>query len=156
MARKNYIYQFIKKLVLAIFLMLILSNNIFLFAEENRIIANSNSAEKTFSVSDIFTSVKQFIQRGKEQKESEEIVSNFADLIAPLFQTLYFVGLSVAVGTAMVLGLKYMMFDGDAKTKADLKDRLIGFGVAVIILVLAVPIWKLLITLISGMTGINV
>ena len=54
----------------------------------------------------------------------------------------------------MILGIKYAT--GKPEEKADLKERLIGYTIAVMVLAGAIPIWAFVVSKFSEVTGIAV
>ena len=60
-------------------------------------------------------------------------------------QLLLVIGLGVAVGVGMYLGFKYMMSGADAKAKV--KERLIYYVIAIVLLVSAVGITKMIVSI---------
>lgn len=107
-----------------------------------------------FSFGGILKSVREFIAKGKSESGTDEISGKFIEQTAPLFSAIYFIGLAVAVGVLIIIGIQYATSSPDQK--AELKGKLIGFAVAVVILTAAIPIWSLVVNTFSSTTGIEV
>lgn len=143
---KKKISKLLSKIIPIIILLFILVIPI-----ENNVYATNDT---DFSFGSILSSVKEFLSKGKENSNSQEIQSTFIEKTAPLFSALLYIGFAVAVGTLIILGVQFAM--ANPEKKADLKARLIGFVVATVILGAAIPIWTLVVNTFSSITDIKV
>lgn len=152
------------KKILRILITMFLALNILLLLSLNVKAQNNLAAPLTgggsasnsdgFSFGEIIGSVQEFFKKGKEGSGDEEITKTFVDKTAPLFSTLYYVGVATSVGVLILLGIEYATAKPDKK--AELKEKLIVFVVAVMILGGAIPIWSFVVRTFSGTTGIEV
>lgn len=107
-----------------------------------------------FSFGGILKSVREFIDKGKSQSGTDEISGKFIEETAPIFSAVYYIGLAVAVGVLIIIGIRYAT--EPPESKAELKGKLIGFTIAVIALTAAIPIWTLVVNTFSKASGIDV
>lgn len=151
-----------KKILRILITMFLALNILVLFSlnvkAENNLVAplegGGTSSSDGFSFGEIIGSVQEFFKKGKEGSGDEEITKTFVDKTAPLFSTLYYVGVATSVGVLILLGIEYATAKPDKK--AELKEKLIVFVVAVMILGGAIPIWSFVVRTFSGTTGIEV
>lgn len=151
-----------KKILRILITMFLALNILVLFSlnvkAENNLAAplegGGTSSSDGFSFGEIIGSVQEFFKKGKEGSGDEEITKTFVDKTAPLFSTLYYVGVAISVGVLILLGIEYATAKPDKK--AELKEKLIVFVVAVMILGGAIPIWSFVVRTFSGTTGIEV
>lgn len=118
---------------------------------------DSYSENAEFSVGGIINSVREFFSRGSSNTtgiDAQEIRSNFIVQIQPIVDALFTIGIGVALGVSIVLGVQYMA--GDAKKKAELKDKLLGFVIGIFILGSAFTIWSITVRILSGAIGIEI
>lgn len=159
MSNKKILYILIT-IILVFNITLLFTPNV--YAERHSAVSNdgtSNSnatseADSDFSFGAILKSVQEFFAKGKEGTNDDDISKTFVEKTAPIFSALYYVGLSVAVGVLIILGIKYAT--GKPEEKADLKERLIGYTIAVMVLAGAIPIWAFVVSKFSEVTGIAV
>ena len=104
---------------------------------------NNKAVYAGTSVPGIFSSAKSFIEQGKAGATVDTGV--IAKDLGGLGQILLVIGLGVAVGVGMYLGFKYMMSGADEKAKV--KERLIYYVIAIVLLVSAVGITKMIVSI---------
>lgn len=159
MNNKKILYILIT-IILVFNITLLLTSNV--YAERSAVLTNeggsstntTSGADSDFSFGAILKSVQEFFAKGKEGTNDDDISKTFVEKTAPIFSALYYVGLSVAVGVLIILGIKYAT--GEPEEKADLKERLIGYTIAVMVLAGAIPIWAFVVSKFSEVTGIAV
>ncbi len=142
------------KKILRILITMFLALNILVLFSLNVKAETGTTSSDGFSFGEIIGSVQEFFKKGKEGSGDEEITKTFVDKTAPLFSTLYYVGVAISVGVLILLGIEYATAKPDKK--AELKEKLIVFVVAVMILGGAIPIWSFVVRTFSGTTGIEV
>ncbi len=99
------------------------------------------------SVDNIMSDADDFIKDGEATYDINE--SALGDTSKFLYNLLLGVGIIVAVGVGIVLGIKYMT--GSLEEKADLKETLLGYAVSCLVVFGAFGIWKLAVTVFSSM-----
>ena len=104
---------------------------------------NNKAVYADTSVSGIFSSAKSFIEQGKSGSTVDTGV--IAKDLGGIGQVFLVIGLGVAVGVGMYLGFKYMMSGADEKAKV--KERLIYYVIATVLLVSAVGITKIIVSI---------
>ena len=92
----------------------------------------------------IVSKAKSFIEQG--ESKSTLNTSDIAKDLSGIGQLFYIIGLALIVG--MILGLKYMQSGADQK--ANVKEKLIWYVIAIFLLVGAVSITKMIITVAEG------
>lgn len=122
----------------------------------NLVVLNSNvyAENESFSISNVFNGASEFLNRGKQGSDGVNpgvIGESFARQIKPLGDVLISIGMAVAVGGAIYLGIKFASAGatGDTKKKAELKESLTAFAVAVGIFALAYPIWAMVVSVLE-------
>ena len=102
----------------------------------------------SLTVDDIFAKGDEFLQRGEEENKNssagikEDVLKSNQKWMYNLF---FGFGLTIAVGVGIVLGIQYVM--GSVEKKADLKQALIGYLFACLILFGAFGIWKIVVNI---------
>lgn len=121
-------------------------------------ISNNSSnvfADTTFSLKEVMDATKDF-KNPKIDKESidpEKIAGEFAKGIRTIGEFLIAAGWAISVGATIILGLQYFLAAGDPGKQAKVKEGLIGFVVAIVILSAAYPIWSFVVTNVSKIGG---
>lgn len=133
--------------IIVLILLMILTNIVVL----NKI---AYAEGETFSVSEVLNSASEFLNRGKQGTggvDPEKIGQSFASQIKPIGDVLISIGMAVAIGGAIYLGIKFASAGatGDTKKKAELKESLIAFAAAVAIFALAYPIWSMVVSVLE-------
>lgn len=159
--KKNIMNISIKIILVLIFILLFSNINININNSNilNSEVYASSSEAKDISLDSIITSVKDFFEKGKKGTDkinTDEITDNFIEQIVPIAAALYYVGLGVAVGATMLLGVKYIKAKNDPKETAELKERLIGLTIGIIVLGSATMIWKAVIMIVEKMMNVNI
>lgn len=103
----------------------------------------NNKAYAGTSVSNIFSAGKKFISQGKSNVGVDTTV--IAKDLGGIGQVFLIIGIGTAVGVGMFLGFKYMTSGADEKAKV--KERLIYYVVAIVLLVAAVGITKVIVSI---------
>ena len=94
----------------------------------------------------IVSKAKSFIEQG--ESKSTLNTSDIAKDLSGIGQLFYIIGLGVALIVGMILGLKYMQSGADQK--ANVKEKLIWYVIAIFLLVGAASITKMIITVAEG------
>ena len=98
------------------------------------------------TINEIFEKGDAFLQKGEKDEESSQIGINekvLKDNQKWMYNLFFGIGLVIAVGVGMVLGIQYLT--GSVEKKADLKQALIGYLFACIVLFGAFGIWKIVV-----------
>jgi len=101
----------------------------------------------TLSVDNIMSDADDFVKDGEASSDINE--TELGDTSNFLYNLLLGVGIIVAVGVGIVLGIKYMI--GGLEEKADLKQALLGYAISCLVVFSAFGIWKLAVTVFSNM-----
>lgn len=94
----------------------------------------------------VFDQGKNFIKKGEENATVDKQKLN--DSTSFLYNTLVGIGTAAAVIVGMVLGIKYMV--GSVEEKAETKGILIGYVCSCTVILVAYVIWKITISILSG------
>ena len=125
------------------------------YATPGRQSSNSSSnSGANFSITEVFSSVKEFNKRAESNKElnADEVSGNFAAGIKPIGEVLIGIAWVLSVGVAMILGIQYFASAADPGKQAKVKQGLVAFIIAIVILSMAFPIWRLTIQIVSKTT----
>ena len=146
------------KNIISLFLAVIILLNLFAvnnYATPGRQSSNSSSnSGANFSITEVFSSVKEFNKRAESNKElnADEVSGNFAAGIKPIGEVLIGIAWVLSVGVAMILGVQYFASAADPGKQAKVKQGLVAFIIAIVILSMAFPIWRLTIQIVSKTT----
>lgn len=105
-------------------------------------------ADGTSDITKGVTGADNFIDSGRTGLVSID-ESKLQNTSGVIYNILLLAGMSVAVITAGILGIKFMI--GSAEEKAQIKDSLIPFIVGCVVVFGAFGIWKIFITIGSGL-----
>ena len=115
-----------------------------------QIIFNLN-CQAMSSIDDIISTGDRFLQNGKDSSEKDVDGSINYDKAKKdtdqIYNILFTIGVCVAVGTGMILGIKYMT--GSISEQADIKEKLIPYILGCVIIFGAFGIWKLIISILG-------
>lgn len=123
------------KIKIKIIIMIILAI-ITIFGIGNKVYAET-------SVSSIFSGGREFIEQGKSNAGID--TTAIAKDLGGIGQVFLVIGIGTAVGVGMYLGFKYMTSGADEKAKV--KERLIYYAVAIVLLVSAVGVTKIIVSI---------
>lgn len=123
------------KTKIKIIIMIILTI-ITIFSINNKVYADT-------TVSTIFSGGRQFIKQGKSKANVD--TTAIAKDIGGIGQVFLIIGIGTAVGVGMYLGFKYITSGADEKAK--IKERLIFYVIAIVLLVAAVGITKVIVSI---------
>ena len=123
------------KTKIKIIIMIILTI-ITLFSINNKVYADT-------TVSTIFSGGRQFIKQGKSKANVD--TTAIAKDIGGIGQVFLIIGIGTAVGVGMYLGFKYITSGADEKAK--IKERLIFYVIAIVLLVAAVGVTKVIVSI---------
>lgn len=118
-------------------IIMIILTIITIFSINNKVYAD------TTTVSTIFSGGRQFIKQGKSKANVD--TTAIAKDIGGIGQVFLVIGIGTAVGVGMYLGFKYMTSGADEKAKV--KERLIYYAVAIVLLVSAVGVTKIIVSI---------
>lgn len=123
-------------------------------------VSNNSSnvfADTTFSLKEVMDATKDFKDQAtkvdKASVDPEKIAGEFAKGIRTIGEFLIAAGWAISVGATIILGLQYFLAAGDPGKQAKVKEGLIGFVVAIVILSAAYPIWSFVVTNVSKIGG---
>lgn len=106
------------------------------------------------SIDKIISTGDDFLQNGKKASEKDADGSinydNAKKDTDQIYNILFTIGVCVAVGTGMILGIKYMT--GSISEQADIKEKLIPYILGCVIIFGAFGIWKLIISILSSLS----
>lgn len=121
-----------------------------------------NVSEAT-SLGDILGSAESFLKKGKENAAKGEVTtednttistipsdSDLQSIVSDIYNILFPIGVAVTVIVGGVLGIKFMM--ASAEDKAKVKESLVPYVVGCVVIYGAFGIWKLAITIFSGLS----
>lgn len=123
------------KTKIKIIIMIILTI-ITIFSINNKVYADT-------TVSTIFSGGRQFIKQGKSKANVD--TTAIAKDIGGIGQVFLIIGIGTAVGVGMYLGFKYVTSGADEKAK--IKERLIFYVIAIVLLVAAVGVTKVIVSI---------
>lgn len=123
------------KTKIKIIIMIILTI-ITIFSINNKVYADT-------TVSTIFSGGRQFIKQGKSKANVD--TTAIAKDIGGIGQVFLIIGIGTAVGVSMYLGFKYITSGADEKAK--IKERLIFYVIAIVLLVAAVGVTKVIVSI---------
>lgn len=123
------------KTKIKIIIMIILTI-ITIFSINNKVYADT-------TVSTIFSGGRQFIKQGKSKANVD--TTAIAKDIGGIGQVFLIIGIGTAVGVGMYLGFKYITSGADEKAK--IKERLIFYVIAIVLLVAAVGVTKVIVSI---------
>ena len=123
------------KTKIKIIIMIILTI-ITIFSINNKVYADT-------TVSTIFSGGRQFIKQGKSKANVD--TTAIAKDIGGIGQVFLIIGIGTAVGVGMYLGFKYITSGADEKEK--IKERLIFYVIAIVLLVAAVGVTKVIVSI---------
>ena len=123
------------KTKIKIIIMIILTI-ITIFSINNKVYADT-------TVSTIFSGGRQFIKQGKSKANVD--TTAIAKDIGGIGQVFLIIGIGTAVGVGMYLGFKYITSGADEKAK--IKERLIFYVIAIVLLVAAVGVTKIIVSI---------
>lgn len=104
-----------------------------------------NSNAKDLSWDNIQSKANGWVNSGKTMITEDQI----ADAVLPVGQMLTAIGVAVLFGGIVILGIKYMISEPEAKGK--LKQQLIGLVVAGVVIFGAYTIWNLVYNFFNGL-----
>lgn len=107
-----------------------------IFSINNKVYADT-------TVSTIFSGGRQFIKQGKSKANVD--TTTIAKDIGGIGQVFLIIGIGTAVGVGMYLGFKYITSGADEKAK--IKERLIFYVIAIVLLVAAVGVTKVIVSI---------
>lgn len=117
-------------------IVMIILTIITIFSINNKVYADT-------TVSTIFSGGRQFIKQGKSKASVD--TTAIAKDIGGIGQVFLIIGIGTAVGVGMYLGFKYITSGADEKAK--IKERLIFYVIAIVLLVAAVGITKVIVSI---------
>ena len=117
-------------------IIMIILTIITIFSINNKVYAD------TTTVSTIFSGGRQFIKQGKSKANVD--TTAIAKDIGGIGQVFLIIGIGTAVGVGMYLGFKYITSGADEKAK--IKERLIFYVIAIVLLVAAVGVTKVIVS----------
>ena len=123
------------KTKIKIIIMIILTI-ITIFSINNKVYADT-------TVSTIFSGGRQFIKQGKSKANVD--TTAIAKDIGGIGQVFLIIGIGTAVGVGMYLGFKYITSGADEKAK--IKERLIFYVIAIVLLVAAVGVTQVIVSI---------
>jgi hypothetical protein len=118
-------------------IIMIILTIITIFSINNKVYAD------TTTVSTIFSGGRQFIKQGKSKANVD--TTAIAKDIGGIGQVFLIIGIGTAVGVGMYLGFKYITSGADEKAK--IKERLIFYVIAIVLLVAAVGVTKVIVSI---------
>ena len=118
-------------------IIMIILTIITIFSINNKVYAD------TTTVSTIFSGGRQFIKQGKSKANVD--TTAIAKDIGGIGQVFLIIGIGTAVGVGMYLGFKYITSGADEKAK--IKERLIYYVIAIVLLVAAVGVTKVIVSI---------
>lgn len=119
----------IKVILLATFIILILSSNI-------------------FAVSDIFSQADDFITTGKNNAGTTMDTSQLIKTSDVIYNVFLGIGVAVAVIVGAMLGIQFMTAGVDKKV--EVKEALVPYVISCIVVFGSFGIWKLVVTILNG------
>lgn len=119
----------IKVILLATFIILILSSNI-------------------FAVSDIFSQADDFIKTGKKNAGTTMDTSQLKKTSDVIYNVFLGIGVAVAVIVGAMLGIQFMTAGVDKKV--EVKEALVPYVISCIVVFGSFGIWKLVVTILNG------
>jgi|GEM_PF-1128450 hypothetical protein len=117
-------------------IIMIILTIITIFSINNKVYADT-------TVSTIFSGGRQFIKQGKSKANVD--TTAIAKDIGGIGQVFLIIGIGTAVGVGMYLGFKYITSGADEKAK--IKERLIFYVIAIVLLVAAVGVTKVIVSI---------
>lgn len=117
-------------------IVMIILTIITIFSINNKVYADT-------TVSTIFSGGRQFIKQGKSKASVD--TTAIAKDIGGIGQVFLIIGIGTAVGVGMYLGFKYITSGADEKAK--IKERLIFYVIAIVLLVAAVGVTKVIVSI---------
>ena len=117
-------------------IIMIILTIITIFSINNKVYADT-------TVSTIFSGGRQFIKQGKSKANVD--TTAIAKDIGGIGQVFLIIGIGTAVGVGMYLGFKYITSGADEKAK--IKERLIYYVIAIVLLVAAVGVTKVIVSI---------
>ena len=117
-------------------IIMIILTIITVFSINNKVYADT-------TVSTIFSGGRQFIKQGKSKANVD--TTAIAKDIGGIGQVFLIIGIGTAVGVGMYLGFKYITSGADEKAK--IKERLIFYVIAIVLLVAAVGVTKVIVSI---------
>lgn len=117
-------------------IVMIILTIITIFSINNKVYADT-------TVSTIFSGGRQFIKQGKSKANVD--TTAIAKDIGGIGQVFLIIGIGTAVGVGMYLGFKYITSGADEKAK--IKERLIFYVIAIVLLVAAVGVTKVIVSI---------
>lgn len=117
-------------------IVMIILTIITIFSINNKVYADT-------TVSTIFSGGRQFIKQGKSKANVD--TTAIAKDIGGIGQVFLIIGIGTAVGVGMYLGFKYITSGADEKAK--IKERLIYYVIAIVLLVAAVGVTKVIVSI---------
>ena len=117
-------------------IIMIILTIITIFSINNKVYADT-------TVSTIFSGGRQFIKQGKSKANVD--TTALAKDIGGIGQVFLIIGIGTAVGVGMYLGFKYITSGADEKAK--IKERLIFYVIAIVLLVAAVGVTKVIVSI---------
>ena len=119
----------IKSIIILLIICLILSSNV-------------------FALSDIFTQADNFISTGKGHTNETMDTTTLKNASDDIYNALLGAGVGIAVIVGAIFGIQFMTAGIDAKVKV--KESLVAYVISCIVLFGTFGIWKLIVTILSG------
>ena len=113
----------------------------------NILFLNINTVQAD-GISDVIKGGDDFVTAGSKDKYSTINEKELKSASDSIYYILIIIGMCAAVIIAGILGIKFMI--GSVEEKAKIKDALIPFIIGCIVIFGAFSIWKIAITLFSG------
>lgn len=111
------------------------------------ILINANCVLAADTLDDMMQDADDFIKQGESHPQiNQEKLKDTSNL---LYNVLLGIGIFVAAGVGMFLGIKYMV--GSIDEKAATKEALVGYGISCGVIFGAFGIWQLLVNILSDM-----
>ena len=104
---------------------------------------NNKAVYADTSVSSIFSGAKSFIQQGKKNGGID--TKAIAEDLGGIGQLFLIIGIGVAIGVGMYLGFKLIV--SGAEEKAKIKERFIYYVIAIVLLISAIGITKVIVSI---------
>lgn len=116
--------------------------------------SNYVQAGSTHTLDEIIGEGQKFIDTGKNPSGGVVVPDgkNITDASTTIYNILLSIGIFLAIAIGMYLGIKFMM--SSAEDKAKVKEALIPYIAGCIVIFGAFGIWKLVLTLLSGIDNV--
>ena len=107
----------------------------------------TTTLSKTYALSEVISGGDAFIEMGKEASEQNEVINGqtLKEASNSIYNTLFLIGIVVAVIVGMILGIQFIT--GSVEQKSKIKEAIIPYVVGCVVIFGAFGIWKLVITI---------